>query len=402
MFSGGLLTQILGVISLPIMARLYAPELYGEYSIYLQMIVAISIVLSFRYEHLLLLSSTHEAAINNLKTITMISCIGIIVLPIVMIANFEFLEEQYGITLNTKIIMLLVLSGFFTILSHGLALNLQKNGVFFRSTLGDSIAKALSLLCGVLFAYSTFKEYGLLLALVLGLLCKVIYLVWISKFDIFKGQFTFDFKELRTFSKRSFSLVYSHILLVMVQLLPLQFIGNNFGKNVLGQFSLTLVTLSLVVTLASTPIGNIYFQRMASVKSNNEKLELWEKTIKLSILISIPIFAVIYLTSNWGYQFFFGDQWTQSGDFARVLLFSSYFAFISRPMESTSLVLNIWWYSPMWHTFRVCSMWLLFDYLQSNNISLEPSLKYFVSLMILAYLIDIFVQRHLLKRLQNE
>ncbi|MGB0937631.1 MAG: lipopolysaccharide biosynthesis protein [Colwellia sp.] len=212
MFSGGLLTQILGVISLPIMARLYAPELYGEYSIYLQMIVAISIVLSFRYEHLLLLSSTHEAAINNLKTITMISCIGIIVLPIVMIANFEFLEEQYGITLNTKIIMLLVLSGFFTILSHGLALNLQKNGVFFRSTLGDSIAKALSLLCGVLFAYSTFKEYGLLLALVLGLLCKVIYLVWISKFDIFKGQFTFDFKELRTFSKRSFSLVYSHIL----------------------------------------------------------------------------------------------------------------------------------------------------------------------------------------------
>lgn len=398
MFSGGMVAQILGFISIPVITRLYAPEVYGEYSLYLQLIVAISILLSFRYEHLLLLSSSHVTAVNNLKIIILIAFVGVLIIPIVMIGNKNIIEQYYGVTLNNYVVLILVVSAFLTCLSYGLELNLQKKEVFFRSTLGSVVLRTTSFVIAVSFAYTSFKEYGLLIALMTGLLFQVVYLMWVSKFDIVKGGFSFNFIELKSFSKRSCALVYSHIMLVFSQLLPLQYIGTNFGKNTLGQFSLVLATLSIVITIGSQPMGKIYFQRMVNIKSNKEKLELWTKTLKLSVLVSLPIFTLIYLSSSWGYQFFFGDEWTQAGDLAIILLFGSYFAFITRPMESTSLVLNIWWYSPLWHTFRVCSMWFLFSYLQTNNIPLEESLKYFVSLLSIAYLIDLFVQRSFLKR----
>lgn len=399
MFSGGLIAQLIGLVTIPIVTRLYAPELYGEYSIYIQLIVAISIALSLRYEHLLLLSSSHTMAVNNLKNILLIALVGVLVIPIIIWGNIDNIEQYYEVTLDSNVVLILVVSGFITCLSYGLELNLQKKEVFFKSTLGDVLLRSTSFLFAVTFAYTSFKEYGLLLALMSGLISKAVYLMWVSNFDICKGGFSFNFIELKKLSKRAFALVFSHFMLVFTQLLPLQYISTNFGKNTLGQFSLTLITLSLVISIGSEPIGKIYFQRMVNTKSREEKLELWTKTIKLAILISLPIFTLIYLTSSWGYIFFFGNEWTQSGDLAKILLFGFYFAFISRPMESTSLVLNIWWYSPLWHTFRVCSMYLLFNYLQEKNIPIEESLKYFVSLLIVTYLIDIFVQRGFLKRL---
>jgi len=398
MFSGNMLGQMLGLISIPVITRIYAPELYGEYSMYLQLIIAISILLSFRYEHLLILSSSHKAAVKNLKSIMLIVLLASLILPIFILINKSLVEQYYSVKLDDFFILILMVSGLLTCLSYGLEQNLQKKEVFFRSTLGDVFSKIVFFMSALVCAYTSIKEYGLLLSLMLGLLVKVVYLLWVSKFDVLLGKQQFSFKELKGFSKRSFALVYSHLLLVSAQLLPLQYVAANFGKNTLGQFSLSLATLNLVVLLGSQPMSKVYFQRMSKTTTNQERLDLWNKTIKLSIMVSFPIFIVIYFSSNWGYQFVFGDSWNQAGTIAKILLFSSYFAFISRPMESTSLALNIWWYSPLWHSFRVFSMYYLFDYLGKNNIQLEQSLEYFVYLLIIVYIIDIVVQRTFLKR----
>ncbi|WP_259367924.1 MULTISPECIES: lipopolysaccharide biosynthesis protein [unclassified Colwellia] len=402
MFSGNMIGQVLGLISIPVVTRIYAPELYGEYSMYLQLVIATSILLSFRYEHLLILSSSHKAAVNNLKSIMMIALVASLILPIFILSNKNLVEQYYSVKLDNYLILILVFSGLLTCLSYGLEQNLQKKEVFFRSTLGDVFSKVVFFIFAVICAYSSLKEYGLLLSLMLGLSIKVIYLLWISKFDVLAGKQRFSFKELKGLSKRSLALVYSHLLLVSTQLLPLQYVAANFGKNTLGQFSLSLATLSLVVLLGSQPMSKVYFQRMSKTNTNQERLDLWNQTIKLAIMISSPVFIVIYFTSDWGYQFVFGENWNEAGSLAKILLFSSYFAFISRPMESTSLALNIWWYSPLWHSLRVFSMYLLFEYLEKNDIQLEQSLEYFVYLLIIVYIIDIVVQRTFLKRNHEE
>lgn len=402
MFSGSILGQMLGLVSIPIVTRIYTPELYGEYSMYLQLIIAISILLSFRYEHLLILSSSHQAAVKNLNSIMTIALFSSFILPILILSNKSLVEQYYSVKLDNYLILILVFSGLLTCLSYGLEQNLQKKEVFFRSTFGDVFSKVVFFIFAVICAYSSLKEYGLLLSLMLGLFVKTVYLLWVSKFDVLSGKQPFSLKELKGFSKRSFALVCSHLLLVSAQLLPLQYVAANFGKNTLGQFTLSLATLNLVVLLGSQPMSKVYFQRMSKTTTNQERLDLWNKTFKLSIMVSFPIFLVIYFTSEWGYQFVFGDNWNEAGSLAKIILFSSYFAFISRPMESTSLALNIWWYSPLWHSLRVFSMYLLFDYLGGNNIQLEQSLEYFVYLLIIIYIIDIVVQRTFLKRNHEE
>jgi O-antigen/teichoic acid export membrane protein len=115
MFSGGLISQLIGLVTIPVVTRLYAPELYGEYSIYIQLIIAISIALSFRYEHLLLLSSSHTMAVNNLKNILLISLVGVLVVPIVMLGNIDIFEQYYEVALDSNIVLILVVSGFVTV-----------------------------------------------------------------------------------------------------------------------------------------------------------------------------------------------------------------------------------------------------------------------------------------------
>lgn len=397
-FSGNVLGKLIGVITLPIVTRIYAPELYGEYSIYVQMIIAISVLLTFRYEHLLLVSYSHASAVRNLKSIMLIGLFGFMVYPVVILYNQAVIQEHYPVALDNYVVMLLVTSGFLMCIGYGLELNLQKNEVFFRSTLGEAFNKAFFILIAMACAYTTFKKYGLLFAFMSGALAKVLYLLWVSKFNIFKDKQKLSFKELKGFSKRSFALVYSHLLLVSVYVLPLKYISENFGANTLGQFSLVLTTLELVVALGAQSMSNVYFQRMTSTTTHQGKLDLWNKTIKLSTMLALPIFALIYITSGWGYQFVFGQEWDEAGLLARILLFSSLFAFISRPMESTSLVLNIWWYSPLWHTFRFVLMYLLFDYASVHNIPLEQSMWYYVFMMVVTYSVDIIVQRILLAK----
>lgn len=398
MFSGNTLGQMIGLISIPIITRIYTPELYGQYNIYIQLIVAISILISFRYEHLLMLSSTHETATNNLKNIIILALLASLILLVFTVINENLVEKYYVVDLDLYLILILISAGFFTCISYGLEQNLQKKKIFFRSTFGDIIHKVVFFICALICAYSGMKEYGLLLSLMLGLFTKTIYLLWLSSFDIFINKIQFDFKELKGFSKRSFALVYSHLLLVSTVLLPLSYIASSFGENTLGQFSLSLTTLGLVVLLGSQPMAKVYFQRMSKTKSKKERLCLWNKTFKLSVVVSLPIFLVIYFTSDWAYLFIFGGEWMEAGAIAKVIMFSSFFVFISRPMESTSLVLNIWWYSPIWHTFRALSVYFFIEYSKHNDIQLDGFLQYYVYLLITIYLIDIVFQRALLKR----
>ena len=397
LFSGGFLSQILGVLTIPVITRLYTPELYGQYNITIQIIMGASILISFRYEQLLIIFSNYQESIQVLQNIL---SLGLVMSTLLMLLGYIYNDELLVMSpslINTYVIFSVILSGFLSSLAYGVEQSLQKRGQFFRSSTGDIVFRVVFFISCILFSFSSLIEYGLIVSYLIAMASKSCHLILLTDFNLFSMPFVRMCDNLKRINKRAFGLVYSHFLLMFSQLVPLNFVNENYGANSLGQFALVLSTLNILILLFSQPMSKVYFQRFVTLHTVNDKISHWNNTFKMSIIIGVPVYFTVYLSSGWGYVFLFGSEWGQAGDIAKIMLFSSFFTFVSRPMESTSISLNFWWYSPLWHTLRVGSIVFLFNYLSHVDNDLNSALIYYVYLSIVIYLIDIFTQRLLIK-----
>lgn len=396
-FSGNLISQIISLLTIPVITRSYSPSFYGEYVVQLQVAMACSIFISFRFEHLLMLSDSYYNAIKKLKLIMVLAFFLSITFFLLFSFFYPYFSDSTTIGANKKVLAVIFLIGFFTSFSYGMEQVLQKRERFFRSSLGEIFFRLLFFVFAVLFSIFDFDIYGLIYSYFLSLVIKVLYYYFTLDFRFFKDLFSFDFIGLKKIRSRALALVYSHALLSFSQLIPLYYISKNYGNDILGQYSLAFSTLNMVVLLGAQSMGKVYFQRMSALKDFTSRRKLWNDTFLISFTVALPAYLIIYFSSHWAYSFIFGADWSDSGIMAKILLFSSFFAFVSRPMESTTLCLNIWWYSPIWHTFRVLSIFVFFSALDSKS-EFTDMLLNFVMMLVVIYIIDLVLQRILIER----
>jgi len=80
-------------------------------------------------------------------------------------------------------------------------------------------------------------------------------------------------------------------------------------------------------------------------------LTIFINTIKISI---IP-FIFLYLTIEDIFTFVFGTKWSVAGEYAEVLIISTFFTFISTPIDKSALIVNNISYILWWHMGRFVS-----------------------------------------------
>lgn len=81
--SGTTIAQIIGIISYPIIARIYSPEAFGVYSLFLSIINIVGVISCMRYEFAIILPKSDEEAANILVLTLIISLIvSVLLLPV--------------------------------------------------------------------------------------------------------------------------------------------------------------------------------------------------------------------------------------------------------------------------------------------------------------------------------
>lgn len=396
--SGTLLAQIIAIIAIPIITRIYSPEEYGEYTILIQVLMGFSIIITLRFEHFIVLSESIEESYNNLLAIIVIGigiCFFIIFSYLIIgpsVPIFNLLE------MNFSVFLIIIIFGLILSVNCGLEQFLQKQRVFFKSSLSEVVSKFAFLVLAVIFSFFELNYNGIFFAFCIGFLFKFFYLVVIVKGKKTSKDTKFSLKGLVPFKVRSLTLVYSHFLLVFTQLIPFSYIVTNYGNDLMGQFSLAFSTLNLVATIGAFSMSKVYFQRMSETKDKSDMKKLWRNTFIISLCIGFPLYLFIYFLSNHAYGFIFGNEWNMAGIIATYLVVSSFFEFISRPMESTSLVLNVWWYTPTWHTLRVISMIIMTHTLDPSMISFVQFLYVFVGIMSILFILDLVFQGYLVSK----
>ena len=171
--------------------------------------------------------------------------------------------------------------------------------------------------------------------------------------------------------------------------LPVLMISNLFLISTVGFFSIAYRLVALPTSLVANAIGNVYRQRISeSYNQNGQFRHIFIRTFFSTILVSIVPFSLLYLAVPTLFAIMLGEQWRVAGDYAQILIVSTFFSFITTPLSKGAIIVGAKRYDLAWNTCRFAcfaSLWLVAYILQ---LPIEIVLWCYVFANVCLYLVD--------------
>lgn len=394
--SGNTIAQVVGLIGMPILTRLYVPETFATQAIFIQLVTFLTAIISFRYEYFIQLLED----INQSHTLILwIAKIGLVMTTILtgglIILDKSNILRQFDLTFS-KYYYFAPITAYLISLSFAFKHEAERQEAFKATSIAEIVSKSSYIGAGISLA-KILNGLGLILTTAFSAVGRLIYLRdYISSFISNIKNISSDKILVKIFAKRSIGLVSSNTILSISGLLPLIIISKQYGANNLGQFSLVMSTIFLPSGLIGSAVGNVFYQRTAKLwnsKDSDGLKKIWKDTILKLLLFAIPTYAVIYLISPWVYPLVFGDQWKLSGEIAQLMTIAAFFSFLAGPIDRISLVLGIGFYLPAIHLLRLAVIAVV------SFLTIFESLNYLTFIIILSiglssvYILDILSGR---------
>ncbi|MDX8341469.1 oligosaccharide flippase family protein [Draconibacterium sp. IB214405] len=337
LFTGMFISRMVPFVFALAIARLYAPEEFGYFALYLTIASALSIVSTGKYEKaIILVDEAHERKqiISFAQRINSAVNLAALVVVVAIILLIKSEDDQ-------KLNLLLVpfYSYFFS--SIQLIRNLYISKKQFRQLSILEIGRAI--LTGVLqCAFFVFPASGLFLGAVAAQMITFFgFSLKINEASLFRfGKFKPEEKVLakRYIKFPKFSIL-SEVMNFISSQLPIFLFKPFFGDKMLGLYSFSHRYISTPVQLLSVSISSVYIQNAKSLNENpdtlaNSTFSLFRKQVILGI---IP-FTIL---GFWGEQIFsliFGAEWAFSGYLAQLISPWLFFVMLGSPLSAILIV----------------------------------------------------------------
>ena len=359
--AGNISAQIINILTLPIITRLYSPTDIGSLKIFIEVLAVYTILISFRVERVVMLPKHKEDASNLASFVFSCGILSALTLTLVtfLAVIFDLIPDDFIIWSY-----LLPITSFILVTAYAFQQLSQRTENFMHSGLSEVVNRSTNSFISIFAGLLNFGGIALGFAVLSGAFTKTLtfykflYIINLRFFESLKNGVGLIKKA--GYQKILGSIMISEIMLAITTLAPLWYISYKWGGEYLGHFSLVLATLVLPTTLIGRAIGQVYFQRASSLISSDKNFrQLFLSNFKFLTLFTIPITVVVYFFADYLYPLIFGEQWILAGTIAKYYVFATAFGWISIPLEKSAVVTNAWWYSPLWYLFRIITTFLL-------------------------------------------
>ena len=341
--TGTTIAQAIPIAISPILTRIYTPEDFGVFALYVSLASVMSVVATGRYELAIMLPKKDEDAMNvvvlSIAIAFLVSLISLVIVSVFnesitgLLGNPEISKWLYFIPLTV------LLTGMYQ--SFNYWLNRKKyykklaEGKIWRS--GTTAVTNL----GMGFGYTGCS--GLIVGSVFGqvfatfILGKLVWISYLNKMiHIDRYRIFTLFKKYKNFPIFN----VPNALIDAVRLSGINIlIARFFTVGILGQFSLAWKMVQVPVSLLGGSMAQVFFQEI----SQTQDVQLYEKVIrflKKSFLAALPIFITIYLFAPEIFSFVFGEKWKLAGEAASVMAPWLFLYFMSMPLANIFIVMN--------------------------------------------------------------
>jgi O-antigen/teichoic acid export membrane protein len=341
--TGTTIAQAIPIAISPILTRIYTPEDFGVFALYMAIASIIAVVATGRYELAIMLPKKDEDAINIVALSIIISFfVSLVSLMIVFIFNAQITHLLGNPEISDWLYfipMTVLLTGIYQ--SFNYWSNRKKQ--YKRLATSRVIQSGTTATTNLGMGFNGFGSSGLILGGVLGqavataILGKLIWkednhrLNQLKKLKIF--ALIKKHKKLPIFNLPN--AIIDGFRLSGISILIAKF----FTTATLGQFSLAWKMVQTPMSLIGGSLSQVFFQKVSSSK----KSDLHRIVIKFILQASIvaaPIFLLIYFFAVDIFLFVFGENWKLAGEAASVMTPWLFLNFMSSPMANIFIVLN--------------------------------------------------------------
>jgi O-antigen/teichoic acid export membrane protein len=354
--SGSVASQALGILLIPIITRIYNPDDFGIFQLFMSISGILVIVSTFSYQFAIMLPKTEEDAANVTSLCTVLVIItslltGIVVLLIPV--NIDEIFKTPGISSYLPLLSLIIfLNGMFFVQNYWLSRR-TRFGVIAGSRVSNTLSTKLF---QIGLAKPGVSPLGLIWGYIAGYLIADLFMLKGMKKDIqvFKKVSMKRMKEVaiqyKDFPLFSF---WSSVANTISPQVPAFLLAYFYSTSVVGHFSLANQVVNLPMGIVGAAIGQVFFQRVSEVKNGNGKGDM--KTIVGEVynkLISIGLFPMILLIilGEQIFTFAFGDGWDVAGTYVKILVPWIFLVFLSSPITT---LYNVFEKQKVWLTFSI-------------------------------------------------
>ncbi|HFZ5338982.1 type 8 capsular polysaccharide synthesis protein Cap8K [Staphylococcus aureus] len=302
------IAQVILIITIPIITRLYSPTEFGEFTIFSNIAMILIPIINARYD-LLIVNTKNDRSANILSQISFLISLLILLILIPIFAISAWLYPNFILDFIFIIIMLFLVSltNIFTnylnkerkykVLSlinvfraGSMALLQIIFGLLALGSLGLIIGFSLSYIAGITLGYKTFKKH----------------------FNIVR-----DKEETKAlFLENKNQLVYSTPSILLNSLsfsVVVFFIGILYTNTEVGIYGMAIRVLGIPVTIISLGLSKIFMQQANDyyIEHGNFR-NLLLKFSSILVIVSIILYVPLYLFSEELVNILLGHSWVDA------------------------------------------------------------------------------------------
>lgn len=334
--SGTIISQIVVILSSIILSRIYSVEDFGFLSLFTSIITIAAIVSTGRYELAIGIPNDDNEALAICK---LINVIGIFISLIYLLITFIFNQLLKVCVLNELFLKSWIYLGplyvFLVANLSAMLYWLQRKKLYKKITFVNALQVILTSLFSLFFGFFNI-HLGMIYSLILAIFFVCIYILYTelefwNSFWNFK-DFSKPIKKYINFPK--YALLSDLSSSISQQFIPILF-SVFYTTTIVGYFALANRMLRLPNIVITNAIANIFRnEAIDEIRKKGNCDFLYKSTFKKLLILSIPIYVILFITSPYIFELVFGNDWNEAGIYARIISTFLFFEFIATPLNT--------------------------------------------------------------------
>jgi len=348
LMTGTTIAQSISIAISPILTRIYTPEDFGVFALYMSIASIIAVMATGRYELAIMLPKKDEDAINIVVLSIVISFfVSFISFLTVFIFNLQITNFLGNPEISNWLYLIpitVLLTGIYQSLNYWS--NRKKK--YKRLATNKVIQSATTSSGNLGMGFFGYGNSGLILGGVFGqsiatlILGSIVYRKDKSHMkNIYKLKILALLKKYIDLPKINLPHAFLNVL---SSNFPIILINYFFQNVATGFYSLANRVLLSPMNIVTGSYGQVFFQKISKLASSHnkskEEIVFVKGTISKLLVYSFPIFFAFFVFSPQIFSIIFGESWKISGEYAQVLVPMLYVRFTGSIVSSIVIVYN--------------------------------------------------------------
>jgi len=347
--SGTTVAQLITILCAPLLSRIYRPEDYGAYNVFISCVTLVLGVLCLGYEMAILLPAEDgEAASLFWASLGTALFISVLTLPIVTWGK-DWIAQMINSPELSGYLWLLPICLLFGGIDYGHpTLNYWATR---RNHFGKlATARIVSTVCTIFLQIAAgivgpgLGRSLIISAIVGGALSAILLFAQLWKED---GRFLAGHFDLQKIIKgitryRKFPLFDSWTTLINYAswFLPSFLLARYFSLKEVGLYGFTIRFLAIPMVLIGGAIAQVFTKQAVSAKAEGRLADLLENVLRSLIAFGMFPMLVVAMIAPSLFKVVFGPQWVESGVYTQILVVWMIVWFVSSPLFNVFYILE--------------------------------------------------------------